>query len=181
MRTLIMASVLSVMGVAAPPAQSAVPLPAAPPAVPAAPLGPPRAFQGYSQPEITAVYCRVVNPGQATCTLPAMTAGRYLVKASGTSTAQGDGAAQQLTILVGNRACGPATRKPTPTAPWASGAKTIRLNCEVLILTDRPLAVTAVYADAKATKAAAGPTLTLERLPWEGVLDVTAAPTQQDP
>lgn len=182
MRTLIMASVLSVMGVAAPTARSAVPIPAAPPVAPATPLGPPRAFQGYSQPEISAAYCRVVNPGQTTCTLPAMTAGRYLIKAAGVSTAQGAGAAQQLTILVGNRACGPATRKPTPTSPpWTSGPKTIRLNCEVLILTDRPLAVTAIYADTKATKAPAGPTLTLERLPWEGVLDITAAPTPQDP
>ena len=182
MRTLIMASVLSVMGVAAPSAQSATPpAPAVAPAAPQAPLGPPRAYQGYSQPEITAVYCRVVNTGQVTCTLPAMTAGRYLIKASGTSTAQGDGAAQQLTILVGNLSCGPATRKPGGTTPWIAGPKTVRLNCEALILTDRPLAVTAVYADVKATKAPAGPTLTLERLPWEGVLDVAAAPTQQDP
>lgn len=178
MRTLIMASALSVLGVAAPSAQT----PAAPPAsAPAAPLGPPRAFQGYSQPEIGAAYCRVVNPGQTTCTLPAMTAGRYLVKASGTSTAQGPGAAQQVSIVVGNRACGPATRKPVPTAPWTSGPKTIRLNCEILVLTDRPLAISAVYADVKATKAPAGPTLTLERLPWEGVLDVAPAPTTQDP
>lgn len=176
MRTLMMAAALSVMGVAAPSAQTPPPA-----AAPAPPLGPPRAFQGYSQPDITAAYCRVMNPGQTTCTLPGMTAGRYLVKASGTSTAQGVGAAQQLTILVGNRACGPATRKPAATAPWTTGAKTIRLNCEVLILTDRPLAVSAIYADAKATKAPAGPTLTLERLPWEGALDVTPAPTQQDP
>lgn len=181
MRTLMIASVLSVMGVAAPSAQSAPAVPPMTPPAPSAPLGPPRAFQGYSQPEITAAYCRVMNAGQTTCTLPAMTAGRYLVKATGTSTAQGDGAAQQLTILVGNRSCGPATRKPTATAPWLSGPKTIRLNCEVLVLTDRPLAVSAVYADAKATKAPAGPTLSLERLPWEGVLDATPAPTPQDP
>lgn len=174
MRMLIMASVLSVMGVAAPSAQT-------PPATPAAPLGPPRAYQGYSQPEIGAVYCRVMNSGQTTCTLPAMTAGRYLVKATGTSTAQGAGAAQQLSIVVGNRVCGPATRKPTTTAPWTAGAKTIRLNCEILVLADRPLAVSAVYADTKATKAPAGPSLTLERLPWEGVLDVAPAPTTQDP
>lgn len=180
MRTLIMASVLSVMGVAAPSAQTP-PAATAAPAPPAAPLGPPRAFQGYSQPDITAVYCRVMNPGQTTCTLPAMTAGRYLVKATGTSTAQGAGAAQQVSIVVGNRVCGPATRKPTATAPWTAGPKTIRLNCEILVLTDRPLAVSAVYADAKATKAPAGPTLKLERLPWEGVLDVAPAPTTQDP
>jgi hypothetical protein len=183
MRTLTLATLIAA-GLAATAAQAAapaVPTASGAPVAPSAPLGPPRAFQGYSQPEITMVYCRVVSTGQTTCTLPAMTAGRYLVKASGTSTAQGDGAAQQLTILVGNRACGPATRKPTPATPWVAGPKTIRLNCEILVLTDRPLAVTAAYADTKATKAPAGPTLTLERLPWEGVLDVTAAPTQQDP
>lgn len=174
MRTLIIAAALSVIGVATPSAQPAPP-------APAAPVGPPRAFQGYSQPDIGANYCRVVNTGQTTCTLPAMTAGRYLVKASGTSTAQGPGAAQQLTIIVGNRTCGPASRKPTTTNPWTAGPKTIRLHCEILVLTDRPLAVTAAYADAKATKAPAGPTLTLERQPWEGVLDVSPTPTPQDP
>ncbi|MDP1737468.1 MAG: hypothetical protein Q8L23_08505 [Caulobacter sp.] len=177
MRTLIIAAALSVIGVATPSAQ---PAPAAP-AAPSAPLGAPRAFQGYSQPDIGANYCRVINPGQTTCTLPAMTAGRYLVKASGTSTAQGPGAAQQLTIIVGNRTCGPASRKPTTTNPWTAGPKTIRLYCEILVLTDRPLAVTAAYADAKATKAPAGPSLTLERQPWEGVLDVSPTPTPQDP
>lgn len=177
MRSLIIAAGLSVIGVATPSAQ---PAPAAP-AAPAAPLGPPRAFQGYSQPDIGANYCRVINSGQTTCTLPAMTAGRYLVKASGTSTAQGPGAVQQLTIIVGNRTCGPASRKPTPANPWTAGSKTIRLYCEILVLTDRPLAVTASYADAKATKAPAGPTLTLERQPWEGVLDVSPTPTPQDP
>lgn len=181
MRTLIMASILSVIGVAAPSAQT-LPRPAVAPAAPVAPVGPPRAYQGYAQPDIGPTYCRVIAPGQTTCTLPAMTAGRYLIKASGTSTAQGAGAAQQLTIVVGSRACGPATRKPAATGPqWTTGPKTIRLNCEVLILTDRPLPVSAVYADAKATKAPGGPTLTLERLPWEGVLDVTPAPTPQDP
>lgn len=185
MRTLIIAAALSVTGVAAPSAQTpplkpSVPVGPATPA-PAAPLGPPRAFQGYTQPDIGPNYCRVINSGQTTCTLPAMTAGRYQVKASGTSTALGAGATQQLTIVVGNRTCGPATRKPTTSNPWTSGAKTIRLHCEILVLTDRPLAVTAAYGDANATKAPAGPTLTLERQPWEGVLDVSPTPTPQDP
>ncbi|MDP1630618.1 MAG: hypothetical protein Q8L66_04280 [Caulobacter sp.] len=172
MRPLIIAAALSVIGVAAPSAQT-------PTAAPAAPLGPPRAYQGYAQPDIGANYCRVVNAGQTTCTLPAMTAGRYLVKASGTSTALGVGAAQKLSIIVGNRNCGAAERKPTTQNPWTSGVKTIRLNCEILVLTDRPLAVSAVYGDAKANKAPAGPSLTLERLPWEGVLSANVAPTEQ--
>lgn len=179
LRTLVMAAGLSMISVAAPSAQTPA-APAAAPA-PAAPLGPPRAFQGYSQPDIGATYCRAVNPGQTTCTLPAMTAGRYLVKASGTSTATGPGASQKLAVLVGSRNCGVAERKPTPQTPWASGAKTIRLNCEIMVLTDRPLPVTVIYADAKATKAPSGPALSLERLPWEGVLTTTVAPTRQDP
>lgn len=177
-RTLLAAAALSMVGVAAPSAQTA---PAAAPAAPTAPLGPPRAFQGYNQPDIGPTYCRVVNPGQTTCTLPAMTAGRYMVKASGTSTATGPGASQKLALLIGNRNCGVAERKPSAQAPWASGPKTIRLNCEIMVLTDRPLPVTVVYADDKATKAAAGPVLQLERLPWEGVLSTTVAPTRQDP
>ncbi|CAN1536600.1 hypothetical protein MCEMIH16_01606 [Caulobacteraceae bacterium] len=178
MRLLIMTAGLSLLGVAAPSAQTPAVAPAAPPA---ASLGPPRAFQGYSQPEITASYCRVVNPGQITCTLPAMTAGRYMVVASGTSTATAAGASQKLAVLVGNRNCGVAERKPSPQAPWAKGAKTIRLNCEIMVLTDRPLPVTVVYVDDKATRSAAGPTLRLERVPWEGVLLTTVAPTTQDP
>jgi hypothetical protein len=141
---LIMTAGLSLLGVAAPSAQTPAPAPDAPPA---APLGPPRAFQGYSQPDITPAYCRVVNPGQTTCTLPAMTAGRYLVKASGTSTATGPGASQKLALVVGARSCGIAERKPTAQAPWASGPKTIRLNCEIMVLSDRPLPITVVYAD----------------------------------
>ena len=122
MRTLIMAATLSVIGVAAPSAQTS-PMAKAPtaPAPPAAPLGPPRAYQGYAQPEITPAYCRVVNANQTTCTLPAMTAGRYMVKATGTSTAQGAGAMQQLTIVVGNRACGPATLSGANSLPQPPG------------------------------------------------------------
>lgn len=175
MRTLILAATLSMIGVGAPSAQTP---PAAP--APAAPLGPPRAFQGYAQPDIAASYCRTVNAGQTTCTLPAMTAGRYLVRASGTSTAKGAGAAQKIVIQVGGRACGAAERKPGGQTPWTTGPKTIRLNCEITVLTDRPLAVSAVYGDANATKAPAGPTLTLERLPWDGVLSASVAPSPQD-
>jgi hypothetical protein len=109
-----------------------------------------------------------------------MTAGRYMIKASGTSTATAAGATQKLAILVGNRLCGPAERKPTAQAPWAVGAaKVIRLNCETLVLSDRPLPITVIYIDDKATKAPAGPTLVIERMSWEGVLDLTVAPTEQ--
>lgn len=184
MRTLILASAIATVGATAPAAQTPAARPAAPAAAvvaPApAPVGPPRAFVGYTQPDIGASACRTISPTQATCTIPAMTAGRYLIEASGTSTASAVGAVQKLGIAVGTTNCGTADRRPTTTNPWPVGTvKTIQLQCEVEILTDRPLVVQAVYADDKATKAATGPTLVVKRLPWDGVLSVrVGSPTQ---
>jgi hypothetical protein len=173
MRTVIMGAMLAMFGVAAPSAQT----PAAPPA---SLVGPPKGLPGYSQPDITPVYCRNVSPTQTTCTLPAMTAGRYLVHATGTSTASGAGAAQAIVIQVGDRTCGRADRKPvTGEGAWTSGPKTIALNCEVVVMADKPLAISALYGDDKAVKDPKGPTLSLQRAPWEGVLSVTPfAPPQ---
>ena len=185
MRTLILAAAIATIGATAPAAQTPTARPAAPaaPAVaPApAPLGPPRAFVGYTQPDIGASACRTLSPTQATCTIPAMTAGRYLIEASGTSTAAAVGAVQKLGIVVGATNCGTADRRPTPTNPWPAGtAKTLKLQCEVEVLTDRPLVVYAVYADDKATKATTGPTLVVKRLPWDGVLSVRVGSPTQD-
>lgn len=184
MRTLILAAVaVATMGAAAPATQTPVVAQAGAPAaaVPAPPLGPPRGFVGYTQPDIGASACRVVSPTQTTCTIPAMTAGRYLIEASGTSTSTAAGSVQRIAIVIGSTNCGQAERKPTATAPWAVGAaKTLKLQCEVEVLSDRPLAVTAVYADDKATKAATGPTLTVKRLPWDGVLSTRVAAPPQD-
>lgn len=183
MRILILAAAIAALGASAPAAQTPTARPTGPaaPAVPAEPLGPPRAFVGYTQPDIGASACRTVNPGQTACTVPGMTAGRYLIEASGTSTANTAGAVQKLTIIVGSTGCGTADRRPTPANPWPAGtAKTIRLQCEVEILTDRPLTVTAVYADDKATKAATGPTLVVKRLAWDGVLSVRVGSPKQD-
>lgn len=167
MRIVILGAVLSMFGVAAPSAQT----PAAPPvAAPPLPLGPPKGLTGYSQPEITAAYCRNNSPTQTTCTFPAMTAGRYIATATGTSTATGPGAAQALLIQVGSLSCGRADRKPS--ADWASGPKTIALKCDVVVMADKPLSVTVFYADDKATKDPKGPTLVLQRAPWEGVLNL---------
>lgn len=186
MRTLIPAAAAALtMGASAPAAQAPVitqagsPAVATPPA--AAPLGPPRGFVGYAQPDIGASACKMVNPGQTTCTIPAMTAGRYLIEASGTSTANGPNPVQRIAIVVGATNCGQAERKPTAKAPWTPGtAKTLRLQCEVEIISDRPLPVHAVYADDKATKAATGPTLTVRRLPWDGVISTKVAAPPQD-
>lgn len=141
----------------------------------AAPLGPPRGLPGYAQPEITAAMCRNMSAAQTTCTIPGMTAGRYRVRASATGTSQGEGAAQALAIQVGSGSCGRIDNKK----PWASGARTVRLDCEIVIMTDRPLPVSAIYADAKAVKDPRGPSLLIERLSWEGVLSTQVSAPQQ--
>ncbi len=161
-----------------PPAKA--PSAAAPtPAPPAAPLGPPRAFPGYTQPEVGAAACRVVSQTQVMCTIPAMVAGRYVARASGTSTAQGEGAAQALVITIGGRACGRVDRRPTKENPWTTGPKTLVGDCEFVVVTDRPLQVIATYGDAKATKDAKGPTLKIDRLPWDGVMSASMTAPEQ--
>lgn len=163
---------------ATPPAKA--PSAAAPTPAPApVPLGPPRAFPGYTQPEIGAAACRVISQTQVMCTIPAMVAGRYVARASGTSTAQGEGAAQALVITVGGRACGRVDRRPTKENPWTTGPKTLVGDCEFVAVTDRPLQVVATYGDAKATKDAKGPTLKIDRLPWDGVMSANMSAPEQ--
>lgn len=145
-------------------------------AAPSVPLGPPRAFPGYTQPDVGGPFCRNISPAQTTCTIPSMTAGRYKVRASATGTSQGKDAVQALSIQVGSRSCGRIDNKK----PWPTGARTVRLDCEIVVVTDRPLQITASYADTQATKDPRGPTMTLERLPWDGVLSTqVSAPPQQ--
>lgn len=172
MKTLLIGAAIALAASAAAAAQTSPPKPTAPPAAPppaavaAVPL--PRAMTGYAQPEIT--NCKVVNPNTATCTIPAMTAGRYVITASGTSTATADGAAQAVQIAVGTRICGRADRRGNPQSPWATGAQTLKVACDVMILTDRPLTVTIAYADDKATKDPKGPTVKIEKAPWDGIM-----------
>jgi len=135
-------------------------------------VGPPKVFQqaGYAQPDIGPGSCKVVNAGETQCAVPAMTAGVYLVRADATSTAQAAGAIQQITLVAGDQSC-TSTRSPDPKTPWAVGQKrTLRSACVFTILTDAPLAITAVYLDAKATKDPGGPVVTVSRAPWTGVL-----------
>jgi hypothetical protein len=148
---------------------------------PAPPPAPPRVFQqaGYAEPEVGPAACKVVNAGETQCAVPGMTAGVYLVRAAGTSTAQAAGAAQQLTIVVGDKSCN-STRNPDPKTPWAVGAKrTFVSGCVFTIVTDAPLTVTAIYLDAKAVKDPNGPELTLTREPWSGVLDALPLSVKQ--
>lgn len=155
----------------------AQPAPARPPAVAA----PPKVFQqaGYAQPEIGPAACRMVSDFEAQCAVPAMTAGVYLVRAAGTSTALAADAAQQLTIVAGDQSC-TSTRSPDAKAPWAAGAKrTFVSGCVFTFLTDAPLTITVVYFDAKATKDPAGPQVAVTRAPWTGVLNALPIQVKQ--
>ncbi|MBI1408274.1 MAG: hypothetical protein GC145_19355 [Caulobacter sp.] len=176
-KTTLLGLSLALMAAGAPSAQT--PPARAPAAAPAPPLGPPRAFPGYTQPDITPGACRVISQTQTMCTIPGMTAGRYVAHATGTSTAQGEGAGQALVIQVGSRVCGRADRRPTAQAPWTSGAKTLMVDCEFVVLTDRPLQVIVTYGDAKATRDPRGPTLKIERAPWDGVLSTQISVPEQ--
>jgi len=122
---------------------------------------------GYSHPDIGADACKKVDASRVQCTIPAKTAGRYLIEASGTSTAKGDNAAQQLVIGGNGWQCGPAVNK----APWAKGPRTFKLDCVLDVLTDQPVPVVAVYADQNADKDPGGPTLSIRRVGWNGILD----------
>lgn len=146
------------------------------PAPPASPVGPPRVFanSGYTQPDITPGLCQNLNPGSTRCTIPAFTAGRYVIETSGTSGAPRANARQALQILIidGNtgRQCGTAQSNQA----WTTGSRTIRLNCAVTLVTDRTLIVQVNYADENATRDNRGPTLTIRRLPWDGIVESAA-------
>jgi hypothetical protein len=133
-----------------------------------APSAPMPGFPGYGHPAIGPADCRVLNPNQAQCVIPAKTAGRYLVDASGTSTATAAGALQE--IIIGGRTwqCAQATNH----AAWSSGSRTFHVQCVINVLTDEPLAVNMLYRDSNATKDPKGPVLTIATIPWNGILDV---------
>jgi hypothetical protein len=125
-------------------------------------------FIGYGHPAIGPADCKVLNPSQAQCIVPARTAGRYLIDAAGASTATGAGAQQSIVIGGPTWQCAQATNH----APWSSGPRTFRVQCVVTILTDQPLAVNMLYRDVNATKDPKGPILSMAPVPWNGVLDV---------
>ena len=151
------------------------------PAPPAPPPTPPRVFlaAGYSEPDITPGYCHNVDANQTQCTLPGMTAGRYIVAVGATSTATAADAAQQIIIVAGDQTC-TSTRAPDPKTPWAVGTKrTFYSACAFTIVTYTPLTVTGIYKDANATKEPKGPVLSVSRQPWNGVLAATPLNVRQ--
>ena len=144
---------------------------------PEAPPAPPRVFvaAGYTQPDITPGLCHNVSPQVTECVIPEMTAGRYLIQAGGTSTATTAEAVQQLTIQVGDTSWAQAQRRGTTASPWRVGtAQTFKMGCVTTLVTDRTLKVTVTYADQNGTKDPKGPTLSIRKLAWSGVL--TTAP-----
>jgi|SRR5580658_2318913 hypothetical protein len=164
-------------GDSAPVATTAAPPAAATPARAPAPLPtPPRAFAlaGYTEPVIPATSCKNIDAGQTSCLIPAMTAGRYLVAATVTSTATAADPAQEVVLAAGDQSCRIAY-KPGPGAPWPVGTKhTFRAGCLFAVVTDTPVVVTAAYFDHAATKDAAGPGLVVIPQPWSGVLNALA-------
>jgi hypothetical protein len=170
---LILVAALVLPGAAlAAPAASA---PAAPPPTP------PRLFvaAGYSEPEVPQSACKHVNAAETQCVIPAMTAGRYFLGAVAVSTAVAAGAEQRITLIAGDQHC-TSTYEPDPKAPWAVGAKrSFYAGCMFTLVTDTPMAVTAVYFDAKATKDPAGPTLTVTPEPWTGALSAVPVTIKQ--
>jgi len=157
---------------------AAVAQPAPAPSGPApSPVGPPRAFTGYSQPDITPGLCRNVSQQVTECVIPQATAGRYLIEAQGTSTAPKPNAKQQLSIYLFDGAFGRICGQTQP-ATWTTGPRTQKLNCMVTLLTDRPITVRVTYADENATRDPAGPRLTIRRLNWDGIVEMSASVPQ---
>ena len=127
--------------------------------------GLPRAFAGYRQPPIA---CHALSAAETDCAIPALTAGRYVVEAAGTSTAQGADARQSLGIQIGAVPCG--TARPANPTPWPKGPHTFKVDCAATILSDAPLVIRVVYAALHAVKDPRAPPVTVRPLPWNGVL-----------
>lgn len=136
--------------------------PPKPARLPAPPIVLPKAFAAYNQPEIT--NCLTVNANRTDCTVPAMTAGRYAIVVTSTATATGPDAKQAVLVAIGGRPC-----IGTAPAPF-QGTASLRISCEVNLLTDTPLTVVAQMGSNAATPAAAGPAVKFIRLPWSGVI-----------
>ncbi|HKT55079.1 MAG TPA: hypothetical protein VJP88_11565 [Caulobacteraceae bacterium] len=143
-------------------------------AAPAPNFSLPQAFNGYSQPEIKD--CKTVDATHRTCTVPAMTAGYYVITALGRATAGGSNSAEAIGITVNGGVCTQAqTSKPfTGTLPIAA-------RCVVQLLTDRPLPISAVMVTKEATVDAKGPELGVQRAPWPGFVQTTPVRIQAAP
>jgi len=123
---------------------------------------------GYGHPAVGPDSCRTLSPSQAQCVIPARTAGRYVIDASGTSTATGAGAVQSIAVGGPAWVCIQAANR----TPWSTGSRTFHVQCAVTVLTNEPLAVNVIYRDANARMDPKGPTLAIAAAPWNGILNV---------
>src|SRR5579871_1215011 len=126
----------------------------------------PQAYGSYSQPDIT--QCHSSGPLERDCTVPAMTAGRYLIVAATSATATQSDATQAVMIKLDDAPC--AATRPAP----FTEKKGLRIGCIVSLLTDRPIVVTAVFTTHDANPSPDGPKLVFRRLPWLGVVQAEA-------
>ena len=186
MRTLVFAAAIALAGASAgiaQPRRPAATAEAPPPAAAPTPLPRLLADAGYAHPDISPSSCqREAAAKQVRCTVPAMSAGPYLIVATGTSTAAGEGAVQALQIKVGGAVCAQGRSRNTGEGakPWTTGAQTLRIACVVNLLTDQPLVVQAEYADSHATTSAGTPTLAFQRAGWPGMLGMQAVGGTED-
>lgn len=123
----------------------------------------PKAYAGYDDPE--AFKCETKDATHRDCAIPAMTAGRYLIVAVGAATSSAADATQSLAVVLSGEPCFVA--RPTS----FSGTKAMRGACEVSLLTDQPMTVSAVYRVTGGAPDAKGPQLVVRRLPWNGVVE----------
>jgi hypothetical protein len=123
---------------------------------------------GYGHPAVGPDACKAVDPGHAQCVIPGKTAGRYLAVATGTSTAKGVGATQ--TLAIGGKTWRCQQIVTAPTAKWVSGPRTLHMACAIDVLSDDPVIIGVAYQDNNAEKDPKGPTLTLQPIPWDGIL-----------
>jgi hypothetical protein len=133
----------------------------------------PQAYSGYSEPEIA--QCQTTGPLMRQCTVPAMTAGRYVIKAAASATSTGANATQSLQIRLAGAPC--AATAPAP----FTGKQGLLLGCVVSFLTDQPIVVSAVYATQNGTPDPKGPQLVLIRLPWNGIVEATPLKIKPQP
>jgi hypothetical protein len=95
-----------------------------------------------------------------------MTAGRYIILARDGATSTGADAIQALEIALNGQSC--AALKSTP----FTGKKSLPpLACQVTVLTDAPITITAAFAVQHATPDPGGPKLVVRRVPWNGIID----------
>jgi hypothetical protein len=136
------------------------------------PQNPPAVFSDYSHPEVSAEACRSTQPDQTVCFLPPKTMGRYVITAVGTSTPTSPDATQAIVIAGPGWVCGqPAATKK---GEWtAEGPRSLVARCVITVLSDDPVKIVVSFGGADAKLSADGPKVTLQPVPWTGVLEAS--------